>query len=323
MMGTKGAVLTGATGPLGIALAKYLAERGIQVTAVVHPGSKRIVDIPVSDRIGIVECDLSELASLETQLSQDYETFFHLGWDATASRVERDNPCMHARNILYTLDAVKLAHILGCKTFIGAGSQSEFHRAECIQSSEDFTFAEESYGIAKYAAGRLSLRLCGQYGMRHCWARILSIYGPGERETTGLMYCIYSLLKGQKPSFTKGEQIWDYLYSGDCARAFFLIAERGRHGTAYSLGSGRPRPLREYFECTRDCIDPALPLGIGEKEYPSGQVMRLCADTRTLMEDTGFVPEYSFEEGIRETIEWVKNRDKMSNSNLRGAANGS
>jgi nucleoside-diphosphate-sugar epimerase len=299
------AILTGATGPLGIALAKYLAERDTQVTAVVHPGSKRIADVPVSDRIGIVECDLSALASLGTQLPHGYETFFHLGWSATASRAKRDDPCIHALNILYTLDAVKLAHVLGCKTFIGAGSQSEFLRADGLPATDAADFTEESYGIAKYAAGRLSLRFCGQYGMRHCWARIFSIYGPGERETTALMYCIYTLIKGQKPSLTGGEQIWDYLYSSDCARALYLIAEKGRHGATYSLGSGRSRPLREYFERTRDCIDPALPLGIGEKEYPPGQIMRLCADTRMLTEDTGFVPEYSFEEGIRETIEWV------------------
>ena len=248
------------------------------------------------------------MGSLGTQLSRRYETFFHLGWDATASRAERDDPCTHALNVLYTLEAVKLAHVLGCRTFIGAGSQAEFFRPDGSPATDAATLAEESYGIAKYAAGRLSLRLCGQYGIRHCWARILSIYGPGERETTALMYCIHTLLKGQKPSLTPCEQFWDYLYSGDCARAFYLIAEKGRHGAAYSLGSGRSLPLKTYFEQTRDCIDPALPLGIGEKEYPPGQIMRMCADIGMLTEDTGFVPEISFEKGIRETIEWVSKK---------------
>jgi len=307
-MGMKQVFVTGATGPLGIALVKYLAELDVMVTAIVHPGSKRIADVPTSDRIGIIECDLSALALLGTQLPHTYETFFHLGWDATESRESRNDPTIHASNILYALDAVKLSHALGCKTFVGAGSQSELVRTEGLLPTGTPASAEESYGIAKYAAGRLSQRLCEQYGMRHCWARIVSIYGPAERETTALMYCIHALLKGEKPSLTRGEQVWDYLYSVDCAKALYLIAEKGRHGTAYPVGSGRARRLKEYFECTRDCIDPSLPLGLGEKEYPPGQIMRLCADVGTLTEDTGFVPEYSFEEGIRETIEWVRKR---------------
>jgi nucleoside-diphosphate-sugar epimerase len=302
------AIVTGATGPLGIALAKYLERHDVEVTAVVNPSSKRICDVPASDLIHVAECDLSNLASLEIRLSHEYDTFFHLGWDATACRITRDDPYAHALNIRFALDAVKVAHVLGCKTFVGAGSYSEFFRTDASPESENIAFAEESYGIAKYAAGRLSLRLCGQLGMRHCWARILSIFGPGERETTALMYCIYTLLEGRKPSLTGGEQLWDYLYSGDCARAFYMIAEKGRHGAAYCLGSGRSLPLKEFFRRTRDCIDPTLPLGIGEKEYPPGQIMRLCADTQTLTKDTGFVPEYSFEEGIRETIEWARKK---------------
>jgi nucleoside-diphosphate-sugar epimerase len=122
------------------------------------------------------------------------------------------------------------------------------------------------------------------------------------------MYCIYALLRGEKPSLTRGEQLWDYLYSADCARALYLIAEKGRHGAGYPVASGIARRLREYFECTRDCIDPRLPLGLGEKEYPPGRVMNLCADIRPLTEDTGFIPQYSFEQGIRETTEWVRKR---------------
>jgi nucleoside-diphosphate-sugar epimerase len=124
------------------------------------------------------------------------------------------------------------------------------------------------------------------------------------------MYCIQTLLKGEKPSLTKAEQMWDYIYSADCARALYLIAEKGRHGAIYPVGSGQERPLREYFECIRDGIDPSLPLGIGEKQYSDGQVMRLCADISELTKDTGFAPEYSFEEGIKKTIDWIRNKDQ-------------
>jgi UDP-glucose 4-epimerase len=317
-MGLKKAIVTGATGPLGVALAGYLAERNYLVTAVVRPGSKRINDLPVSDRISVIECDLSALSCLTKLLSHGYDTFFHLGWCATEDREARNDPSIHAHNILYTLDAAKLSHTLGCLTFIGAGSQSELIRTDNTPAAEHTGPREESYGIAKYAAGRLSLRLCEQNGIRHCWARIMSIYGPVERETTALMYCIYSLLRGEKPSLTRGEQTWDYMYSADCARALHLLADKGRHGRAYNVGSGSTRPLREYFERTRDCIDPSLPLGLGEKEYVPGQIMHTCSDISLLTEDTGFVPEYSFTRGIIETIEWARKRAGITVKSLDG-----
>jgi nucleoside-diphosphate-sugar epimerase len=301
-------MVTGASGPLGIALVRILADLKVSVAAVVQPGSKRISDVPALHGVRIMECDLSTLAQLEEKLPHDFDTFFHLGWAGTDSRETRKDPATHARNILYCLDAVNLSRLLGCRTFIGAGSQSELAKKDGLLPDEGAPSAEESYGIAKYAAGRLSLKLCEEYGIRHCWARIVSIYGPGERPTTGLMYCIHSLLRGEKPSLTRGDQLWDYLFSADGARALYLMALKGRHGAAYSVGSGCTRPLREYFECLRDCIDPALPLGIGEKEYPEGQIMHLCANTLRLEEDTGFVPQVAFEEGIRQTVEWVRKK---------------
>ena len=281
----KQVIITGVTGPLGMALVNYLAQNRTQV----------------------VECTLAEIQTLSGRLPHQYDVFFHLGWE-TASREITNDPFVQSRNIMYTLDAVRLAHDLGCKVFVGAGSQAEYGRPDGLLAADTPANPETSYGIAKYASGKLSRQLCETFGIRHCWCRILSIYGPFDRETTGAMYCIYSLLKGQKPSLTKADQMWDYIYSADCAKALYLIAEKGRHGAAYPVGSGQARPLREYFECIRDCINPSLPLGIGDKQYPNGQVMRLCADIAVLMKDTGFAPEYSFETGIRETIEWAKKK---------------
>ena len=59
-----------------------------------------------------------------------------------------------------------------------------------------------------------------------------------------------------------------------------------------------------------DAIDPALPLGLGEVPYGPLQVMHLQADTSALQEDTGWRPATPFEEGIRETIEWVRKETK-------------
>jgi len=297
--------LTGATGPLGAALADYLTGQGMTVTATVHPGSKRQPAVRTDGKIDFIECDLSELRQLTAKLTGRYDAFFHLAWE-TATREIIADPLVQARNIQYTLDAAGLAADLGCQVFVGAGSQAEYGRVAGLLGAETPVNPETSYGLAKYAAGQQSRKLCEAAGLRHCWGRVLSLYGPFDRETTAVMYVINSLLKGEKPVLTRAEQLWDYLYSADGARAFYLIAENGRHGAAYPVGSGQARPLREYFEIIRDNIDPKLPLGIGEAAYPNGVITSLRSDISVLTKETGFVPEYLFEAGIKATIAWAK-----------------
>lgn len=88
------------------------------------------------------------------------------------------------------------------------------------------------------------------------------------------------------------------------------MAERGKDGAVYPIGSGSVRPLKEYFEEARDAVDPSLPLGIGMLPYPVNQIMHLQADISSLTRDTGWVPAVSFEEGIRKTVAAFRNRQE-------------
>ena len=64
------------------------------------------------------------------------------------------------------------------------------------------------------------------------------------------------------------------------------------------------------YKVIRDVVNPSLEIGIGERDYYPNQVMRLTADISELTEDTGFVPEIDFAEGIRRTMEWYKGEVK-------------
>lgn len=75
----------------------------------------------------------------------------------------------------------------------------------------------------------------------------------------------------------------------------------------YCVGSGQPALLRDYIQKMAELTDYRNP-GIGARPYPKGAVMNLCADIDSLYQDTGFVPEYTFEQGIRETIAWLKSQ---------------
>ncbi|NLZ82270.1 MAG: NAD(P)-dependent oxidoreductase [Clostridiales bacterium] len=303
----KRAVITGSTGMIGMALTQYLLGLDISVTVLIRPNSPKRDQLPKSDKITILEVDLSNLSSIEAfkDTNDPIDAFFHLGWGGTFGEA-RDDMYVQNLNIKYTLDAVHLAHRLGCQVFVGTGSQAEYGRVEGKLQDSTPTFPENGYGIAKLCAGQMSRIECKKLGIRHEWVRILSVYGPKDGYDTMIMTGIKELLKGERPVFSEGEQLWDYLYVKDAARALYLIALKGRDGAIYPLGSGQARPLKEYMLLLASTIDPKALIGIGEVPYREKQVMYLCADISQLTKDTGFLPEITFEEGIKETVNWCR-----------------
>ncbi len=302
-------IVTGATGMLGASMIEQMVADGIKVTAVIRPNSKKRRNLIDHENIQVVECDIDELLTLKSVLTGTYDTFYHFAWDGTYGD-SRNDAMLQEKNVRNTLEAVELAHALGCQVFVGAGSQAEFGFVEGELSDQIPKNPVTGYGIAKYTAGRLSAIMCERLGMRQSWGRIVSTYGPRDNSYTMVMSSVIGMLNGERMSFTKGDQIWDYVYGGDCSMAFYLIGKYGKHGKAYTIGSGKSKLLREYIEIIRDVVNPSLEIGIGERDYYPNQVMRLTADISELTEDTGFVPEIDFAEGIRRTMEWYKGEVK-------------
>lgn len=300
-------IITGPTGAIGHALIEKCLNEGCEVFAICRPNSARIKSLPNHAKLHVLEYDLSELKKANESLPADCDVLYHFGWAATFGDARNDMPTQ-IKNIEYTIDAVHLAHVCGCSTFIGAGSQAEYGRVEGKLSADTPAFPENGYGMAKLCAGEMSRVEAQKLGINHIWTRILSVYGPYDGPYTMVMSTISKLLNGEKPSFTKGEQQWDYLYSKDAAGIMYALAKKGIDGKIYCLGSGIAQPLKVYIEHIRNNIDSNLPLGLGDIPYSDKQVMYLCADTEPLKEDLGYEYMYDFSKGIKETIAWVKDR---------------
>lgn len=293
-------IVTGATGAVGSAVVRRAIENGKNVTCIVHKGSKRLGNLPQSDRVHIVESNLQDYRTLS--LDGQYDAFIHLSWEKTVG-ASRDDAEVQTRNIQYTLDAVQLAHRCGCSVFVGAGSQAEYG-VQSVDLTPDLPVKPESgYGIAKYAAGKLSAMLCKNLSMRQCWVRILSVYGPNDGENSLISYLIREFKAGNSPQLTKCEQMWDYLYADDAADAILAVAENGIEGKAYPLGSGYGRRLSEYVNDIKNAINPSIAVQFGAKEYYPHQPMHLVADIIELTKDTGWKPMMEFKEGIKRIIE--------------------
>ena len=301
----KRAVITGCTGAVGISLIEELIQNNWKVLAVPREGSTRISSIPKHPNVQIVECNLENLERLPELVEEQFDVFFHFAWDGTYGE-DRIDCIRQNHNVECCIHAVDVASKLGCKVFMGAGSQSECGHVDGILTPDISCKPDNAYGSAKLSACNMSRVRCNQLGIRHNWCRILSMYGPYDGKYTMVMSIIGKLLSGEMPLCTKGDQIWDYIYNKDAARAFRLVAEKGKKDAIYCLGSGNTKRLKEYIEIIRNSIDINLPIGFGEIPYYPNQVMHLEADISSLKKDTGFEIEYSFEEGIKETIQWYK-----------------
>ncbi len=298
------AVISGATSFIGIALINELKNQGCDITAVIRPGSsrKRIIEKECKPE-RIVECNINNLSKLNEILSpysdeHGFDAFFHIGWSS-----DFDNPRFNIEgqmhNVDYAVDAMRVAAELGCKKFLGVGSQ-----AECGLVGEPICFNTPENPITAYAEAKCeTYRKCSdlgdELGLDFYWPRLLSAYGPYDRPQTLVMSCIDACINHKEIAMSGAEQIWDYVYVDDVAKALSLIIEKGVPKKKYPIASGTGRPLRDYIRDIADVYDyPALMNGIGKRPYAVNEVMHLVGDVTELYKDTGVVFDADFKKHI-------------------------
>ena len=296
-------VVTGATSMLGVATIEECLKNGIEVVAVVHRNSKNFHRLPNSSNLTIIESNLDELSNCTPNFN-DADVFYHFAWAATTHQ-GRVNVDVQELNIRYTLDAVRLAQKCGCHKFIFAGSQAEYGLSDKPLNRSTPINPCTPYGVAKFASGKFAEMLCKSLDITFVWSRILSVYGINDGANTLISYVINCYKNNVQPVLTNCEQIWDYLYSDDAARAFRLLGQCPTNGI-YTIGGGSCIILKSYVEIIHRLMKPSVPLVFGGKPYAENQVMYLKADISDLQRDTNFQPQISFEEGISRIIHSIE-----------------
>ena len=303
----KKAVITGATGAIGRALINTCINEGYDVLAVVHRSSSRAEALAEIEHCEVMKLDLSEYCCATDELekqgisSEGCEIFLHLAWEAPFGE-GRNDLRLQLNNIRYSLDAVHFAKALGCTTFAGTGSQAEYGRVEGMLSPDTPAFPETGYGIAKLCAGQMTRLACEQLGLKHIWTRVLSVYGPHDGANTLISTAVRCMMNDEETEFTPCEQMWDYIYSDDAARAILLAAQKGESGKVYVIGSGEVHPLKEYIEVIAEICRYSRPIGFGKRPYNDKQVMYLQADISDLRA-LGFSADNKFNEGIKKILD--------------------
>lgn len=302
----KKVVVTGATSMLGVALIKRLLqeEKVDRVYAVVRSSesdfNKRL-RIPIDARVRIIECDMGDYCNLSVLINDACDIFYHMVWPRTETyKEELMDIQLKCDAVKCVIEALHAAKTLGCTKFVGIGSQSEYGIPEDGYYYEDMQCDPvRADGILHLAANRIANIIAKDIGIVCLWMRVFSVYGIYDRESSMINNTIDKLINKEHCSFTKSEQLWDFVHTDDAAEAFYIVAEKANESTVYNVASGEAKPLIEYINIIRDVVNSEAKLGIGELAYPANPVMKMVVDVSKLR-SMGWRPRKEFKQGIKE-----------------------
>jgi nucleoside-diphosphate-sugar epimerase len=288
-----------------MALIKKLVGFPHEILVIANPDSERNERLSLYKSIRIIECNLYEYDTID--LGEKYDVFFHFAWIGGHCRSDLE---LNMKSATCAMDAVRLAHRLGCTTFIGAGSQAECGQTISPIDVNTVCKPDSAFGAAKLYAYNQTRKISENFGLNFYWARILSIYGPYDRDGSLVMSTILRVLNKQSLAFTSGNQIWDFLYADDAADALFAISKHGKPDSIYVIGSGDARELRDYIKELLEEFNLDANQYLGLVPYSDNQVMHLVANTDPLRQEFNWKPKIPFRRGIQLTIEYC-NRLKL------------
>ena len=307
----KRVILTGGTGVVGNAVVRELLEHEVEVFTVVRPGyhERGRISRLTGMNVHIVECDIREIYKLPDSLPvRGFDAWYQFAWDGLFFE-ELTDYTKQVMNIKYLLDAVSIAAEVGCSKFIGAGSVSQYE-LQATKGQPTIGDKHKVYKTAKLCCEYMGRSVAGDLGIQFIWPIITNIYGAGESSPRLINSMIRNLLAGRHQSLSEGNQLYDFIYITDAAKAFHLIGEYGRQDRIYTVAQGQVRPLKDFMNVIRDIVAPKTKLGFGEKDFNGVYLPAEAYDISSLVEDTGFSASISFEEGIRKTTEWIKKMEK-------------
>jgi len=143
-------------------------------------------------------------------------------------------------------------------------------------------------------------------------------YGSGQLLYRIVPKSAYLILKGEKFPLEGGGRVKkSFMHCRDIARAIYMILHKGKMGEIYNAGVDQPISMREIVEKVVKCLDRNFDDVVNITEGRLGEDAQYWLSSKKLFNDTGWKPEISIDEGIKETVDWVKNNmNNFKNENL-------
>lgn len=297
------AVITGATGFAGKWLVKELLEQNDEVTVVVR--DKNNLPDEWNEKVSVVEASLSQLSGLcaDSFSVGSADIFFHMAWAGT-SGMERADTSLQLDNVRAACDAVRLAGRLKCKRFVNAGSIMEYEAMQYIPSENAVPGMGNIYSTAKLAADFMAKTVSKQEKIEYINLIISNIYGAGEKSPRFLNTTLRKMLRNEDVALTTGDQLYDFIYVTDAAKAIVFAGKNGRPDSTCYIGNPEQFPLKEFVLRMKKVLQSNSGLLFGAVPFAGASLSYHEFDTRKL-EKMGFAPEVFFEQGVLLTRDWI------------------
>ena len=166
--------------------------------------------------------------------------------------------------------------------------------------------ASSPYSASKAGADLLALSYFVTYKMPVSVTRASNNYGPYHFPEKLIPLMISNAMEDKPlPIYGDGQQIRDWLYVDDHARAILAVIERGRAGEIYNIGGSRALPNLDVVRKILAAVGKPESLMQTVKDRP-GHDRRYALSTEKLMRETGWTAKMPFEDGLRATIDWYR-----------------
>lgn len=325
-------LITGAAGFIGSAVARHIiqntASEVVNVDKLTYAGNlDSLVSVADSDRYVFEQVDICDRAALEQVFSRHLpDAVMHL---AAESHVDRsiDGPAAFIEtNIVGTYSLLEVVRSYWAGLEEKKRQSFRFHHISTDEVygdledpdelfTENTSYAPSSpYSASKASSDHLVRAWRRTYGMPTLITNCSNNYGPYHFPEKLIPLVILNALEGKPlPIYGAGDQIRDWLYVEDHARALYKVVTEGMPGETYNIGGHNEKQNIEVVHTICDMLQKMRPQNkhyrdlITHVEDRPGHDLRYAIDASKIQRELGWAPEETFETGIRKTVDWYLN----------------
>lgn len=219
-------------------------------------------------------------------------------------------------NVQGTLNLLQCCKEIGIEKYIQISTDEVYGSLGSVGSfSESSPLAPNSpYAASKASGDMLTRAYYKTFSLPTIITRCSNNFGPNQYPEKLIPFFISKLLKGEKvPLYGDGSNVRDWLYVYDHCEAIDLVLQKGKIGETYNIGGQNEKT---NLEITKLILN-ALGKDENSIEYVKdrlGHDKRYAISSEKIKKELGWKPLYTFEEGIKQTIDWyLKNQDWIKN----------